>query len=135
MRVTYLRLIMFLFGCAIYVVSSEQAVAQIGLGSARGFTSQFLSRKSTVSPYVQLGFANSRSVRNPAQGLAIYQNQVRPQLQARQRQRERDLRIQSVQTNVNQISRGMQRSSATPGTTGHPTRFMAFLHYFNMPGR
>lgn len=127
------------FGCA------QEASAQGGLSiPSLSFTQSFLSSsRSTTSPYLALAFnrQTGQNFGNPG----VYQNRVRPRLDALRKERAQSQRIGSIQNQINQLNRPLTRSSTArrgPSDsqqalvpTGHPTGFMTYLHYYPAAGR
>jgi len=108
------------------------------------FTRGFLSKRATTSPYLALAFNRQTGMNFGNAGL--YQNQVRPKLEARRAERAQSLQFSSVQKQINQLNRPLPRSttarrpSGNRGQqqlipTGHPTGFMTYLHYYPSAGR
>ena len=101
-------------------------------GNLRTPTSNILSRP-TVSPYLALtdltGSGNIDSSRN-------YFTQVRPQLDSQASQQRNRQAIINVQNRVASLRSTAARQSF-PGvrSTGHPTRFGTYLHYYPGFGR
>jgi hypothetical protein len=117
--VTTLSFVFFFALCA-------PSLAQSGGGIYRGGVNPY-NTKPTVSPYLNLLQNN--------QNLPQYQTLVRPFLEQQSindfNQRESQLMRRQINT--------LQGRSAGAGTgvgpmrsTGHPTRFMNYSHYYNM---
>ena len=88
-------------------------------------TRQILDRP-TVSPYLNLLLGDSS-----LNDLPSYFTQVRPQLESRERARQQARQIKGLQRQVTSVRHDISRMGK-PGarTTGHPTRFMNFSHYY-----
>jgi hypothetical protein len=98
----------------------------IGRGNAQ---SSILNRP-TVSPYLRL----LQNQGNPTNGLgsstAVYQTQVRPQLERRQQSAQQQQQMQRMQSQLNQVRQQFTQPNSGLMTTGHPTRFMSYSHYY-----
>ena len=103
-----------------------------GLGN-RSVNNQILNRP-TVSPYLQLLQNNGAAAVGAGATASIYQTQVRPAVEAR-----RQAAVQQGQINQirNDLNRARQQFSRPTGqnSTGHPTRFMSYSHYYPGFGR
>jgi hypothetical protein len=87
-------------------------------------TGNFLIDRPTVSPYLNLA-------RDPTGVLPNYFTLVRPELEARDRaaRQERELqRLRSQLTGLQSEVRQAQESGRL--STGHPTRFMTYFHFY-----
>ncbi len=108
---------------------SERAHAQVftprsaNLGRA---TANFIVNRPTVSPYLNL-------LRQESQVSAPnYQTLVRPQLESRQQASRQQATINRIQARVTNMQGQMAaRSRGREGfATGHPVRFMTYLHFY-----
>jgi predicted oxidoreductase len=82
-----------------------------------------------VSPYLNLVRDNNRSgVITPT-----YQTQVRPQLESYRQNQEQRAMINNLGRSLGQLQQ--RKQSGVAGVTGHPTRFMTYLHYYPTFGR
>ncbi len=108
---------------------SERAHAQVftprsvNLGRA---TANFIVNRPTVSPYLNL-------LRQESQVSAPnYQTLVRPQLESRQRASRQQAAISQIQSRVTNMQGQLAaRSRGREGfATGHPVRFMTYLHFY-----
>ncbi len=132
-----LRLAIPLVVCVVWTTmfSPQSARAQPGrrpgrskysrLGTAAGLR-DYLYRRPTVSPYLNL-------VRDQDSrfGMPNYQTLVRPQLRQQAAARRHETSITRMQRQVNTIGRNVQRIQQRGSyPTGHPTRFMTYLHYY-----
>lgn len=117
---------------AIAVFSFASAFAQVASPRVSVNAFQNVLSRPTVSPYLQL-------VQNNGNGQigrgSIYQTQVRPQIEARQRAKQQQQQIKQVQQQLNTVRRDYQSSTGGRMSTGHPTRFMSYSHYYPSLGR
>jgi len=75
-------------------------------------------------------------VRDRGSAVTNYHTLVRPQLEARAAARQQQRSIAQVQQQVNTIQRDFRQVRQTGVfQTGHPTRFMTYLHYYPSLGR
>lgn len=105
---------------------SQQAHAQ--QYSTRNFMQNFYASRPTVSPYLNLVTQQSQTGFTP-----IYQNMVRPQIEQRETQLRQESEIVRIQNQLSRVSSDVQSiQSGNRGqfATGHPTRFMTYLHYY-----
>ena len=89
-------------------------------------TRDYVLTRPTVSPYLNL--LRRESALTPPN----YHTLVRPALEARQRAAQQEGQIRQLQARVVNMQgqsalRGRQREGFT---TGHPVRFMTYLHYY-----
>jgi TolA-binding protein len=112
----------------------ERAHAQFiprGTNASRA-TRDYVLNRPTVSPYLNLLRAGTGYDAN-------YQTLVRPALQNRQQARQQQSSINQLQSRVTNMQGQMvseRRQQGSRFSTGHPTRFMVYLHYFPpFPGR
>ena len=120
--------IAYLLSVGLFVVLAETAYGQSPLGNRRTVRPwDQISSRPTVSPYLNLIMGNST-----ASGLPAYHTQVRPQLEARDRNRQQARQISGMQQQISRVQNDVTRMGNTGGlrTTGHPTRFMNYLHYY-----
>jgi hypothetical protein len=106
--------------------------------SARTQTLDYLLNRPTVSPYTNLARRD-----NSSGGATNYQNIVRPQLMARQREQlqsaySRSLRASQVPQMRRQAAfagatgyNGAGSGQASMFATGHPTQYMYLSHFYN----
>jgi hypothetical protein len=84
--------------------------------------------RPTVSPYLNLLLGDSDSSLG---AIPSYFTQVRPQLEARERARQQAREIKGLQRQVTSVRNDISRlGKPSARTTGHPTRFMNFSHYY-----
>ena len=82
--------------------------------------------RPTVSPY--LGLLSQGASQS---GIPKYFTNVRPRLEQRERIRQNEMKVQRLQQDVNQARTTAIRGRGTNGLqTGHPTRFMNYLHFY-----
>lgn len=86
-------------------------------------TMNYLLNRPTVSPYLNLLRTESEIT------LPNYHTLVRPQLEGRQDVEKQQVAIRQLQSHVSSIQGRMARERNEFGT-GHPTRFMTYLHYY-----
>ncbi len=100
--------------------------------SPASYFDRFVSRSSTVSPY--LGLVTSQQSQSSQQGYippAVYQNRVRPRLEQRKTDAQQRRQISQIQTQLNDVKQTFQqRQSNSFGATGHATRFMLYQQYY-----
>lgn len=111
------------------------SMAQSGALSARQYATRgsaignVLSRP-TVSPYLRL----LQNQGNPQTGFgnvsAVYQTQVRPMVQQRQQAAQQQQQMNRMQSQLNQVRQQYTQPNSGLMTTGHPTRFMSYSHYY-----
>ena len=99
-----------------------------GAANPRIFTQRYLLDQPTVSPYLNL-LRDDRGV-----GLPNYQALVKPRLEQRERERRQRANMNRMQQQVNTMQSDLRRE-APIHTTGHPTRFMNYSHYYPTLGR
>ncbi len=108
------------------------ACAQFRMGATEGSggaVQRYIFDRPTVSPYLNLVRDS-----NSSSGLPNYQTLVRPALEQRQRNIQQQRQINRLQTDLNTTRRAFTR--AKEGfQTGHPTRFMTYLHYYPTLGQ
>lgn len=107
---------------------SDEVSAQ---NASRDFNRNFYYNRPTVSPYLNL-ITQAQST-----GFApIYQNVVRPQMEAREAQLRQDSDISRIQSQLSQMRAdyGRQQNQSGQVSTGHPSRFMTYLHYYPTMG-
>ena len=120
-RATVLALLFFVF-----FAQCAPLLAQYGGGIYRGGVNPY-NPKPTVSPYLNLLQNN--------QNLPQYQTLVRPFLEQQSINdiNQRDSQLMRRQINTLQgRSAGAGAGSGPMRSTGHPTRFMNYSHYYNM---
>ena len=115
------------------VDSTRSALGAINRGF-RTATQQTL-RRPTVSPYLQLVQGNGGGV-NAGFGnaVAIYQTQVRPAVEREQQQLLQQRQIQQMQSQLNEVRSTYRQQNSGYFSTGHPTRFMSYSHYYPLLG-
>ncbi len=114
------------------------AVLALGSNDARGqYVSPVSSRlaktalndhadRPTVSPYLNL-----LRVDNQDFALPTYHTLVRPQLERRSESIQQQRTIRQLQSNLATLQQQVaQPDDSQRNTTGHPSQFMTFLHYF-----
>ena len=107
--------------------NSRSAINTLGNNRVRSIQNQ-LTNRPTVSPYLRLLNTNNSTSIGGVQ--PVYQTQVRPALEARQRQQQQSRQIQQIQTDLNRMRTQYTRPSSGYMSTGHPTRFMTYSHYY-----
>jgi hypothetical protein len=124
----------FVFGALIVLTStamSDSGYAQglfnpTGRTNAALATRDYIVNRPTVSPYLNLLRAES-GVSAPN-----YQTLVRPALEMRQRSAQQQSSIRQLQSRVTNMQ-GQVAAQSRGGSgfaTGHPSRFMTYLHYY-----
>lgn len=108
------------------LAGAQQLFNPAGRVNAAMATRDYIVNRPTVSPYLNLLRTNS-NVSAPN-----YQTLVRPALESRQRATRQQSSIQQLQSRVTNMQGQMaSRNQGQSGfTTGHPTRFMTYLHYY-----
>jgi hypothetical protein len=121
------RLVIFCFA-VVSLFQVKPAHAQLynpRSASISSATTNYLVNRPTVSPYLNLLRPESETA------MPNYQTLVRPVVE-RRRQASRQAatigRLQSRVTNMQGQMAGQRRGSQF--TTGHPSRFMSYLHYY-----
>jgi hypothetical protein len=85
-------------------------------------TADYLLDRPTVSPYLNLLRLESSSA------MPNYHTLVRPEVENRQEAARQAMAIRQLQNNVSSMQGEMNGSQGF--STGHPTRFMTYLHYY-----
>jgi hypothetical protein len=120
------RLLVGAAALVVLAMVSQQAQAQYS--NTRNFMQNFYANRPTVSPYLNLVTQQSQTGFTP-----VYQNMVRPQIEQRETQIRQDAEIVRIQNQLSRVSSDVQTiQSGNRGqfATGHPTRFMTYLHYY-----
>ncbi len=118
-------------GTSLAQVSGVQA---IGTANSYGAGSQIVNRP-TVSPYLRLLQSNGGVQTGYGSVSSVYQTQVRPAVQARQEAVLQRGQIDQLQRQVNQVRQDYIQRPGGAMSTGHPTRFRSYLHYYPRLGR
>jgi hypothetical protein len=93
-------------------------------------TRDFLASRPTVSPYLNL-LRRESEISAPN-----YQTLVRPALEGRQMAARQQASISQLQSRVTNMQGQMaSQGQGTRFATGHPSRFMSYLHYYPGFGR
>ena len=88
-------------------------------------TTSYLINRPTVSPYLNLLRADSEVA------MPNYHTLVRPAVESRRQTAEQASQIRGLRSNVtNMQGRLAGQSRGSQFSTGHPTRFMTYLHYY-----
>ena len=91
----------------------------------------YLYNRPTVSPYLNLSRTNSGSF------LPNYHALVRPELQRREQAARQTAHIARNARQLQQVQRDLRQTQDRQRrmglVTGHPTRFMSYLHYYPQP--
>ncbi len=125
--------IILAMGIGLLVVSSAfaQNSSLNALQRGRQTTSRQILNNPTVSPYLRLLQGGGSGVNSGIGGVsAIYQTQVRPQIENRQQMAQQQQQIQQVQSQLNQVRNQYRQLSTGYMATGHPTRYMTYSHYY-----
>lgn len=116
--------------CAAFVVAAvcaDPASAQLfnprsnNLGYA---TASYLLDRPTVSPYLNLLRTESSTA------MPNYHTLVRPEVENRQEAARQAMAIRQLQSNVTSMQGQIGGQRGAQFSTGHPTRFMTYLHYY-----
>ena len=125
-------------------IFSTEVRAQ-GASQASAFTRNFIQKRASVSPYLALAFQQT-TPQNP-NAIAVYQNRVKPQLEARRQARMEQMQTGNLRNQLNSIGRPVSTASNLSSmrggvgqqtgvvSTGHSTGFLTYLHYYPMAGR
>lgn len=89
-----------------------------------------INNNPTVSPYLRLLQGNGGAASGIGSANAIYQTQVRPQLERRQQAAQQQQQIQGIQRDLGRLRQQYSQPSTGFMQTGHPTRFMSYSHYY-----
>ena len=115
------------------LLSPRPAFAQggISISNPANYISRRIMSMDTVSPYLNL----LRFDRTGAGQLPNYHTLVRPELERREQARRQDVAINRLQRQADlSMQRTLrQRGASGLASTGHPTRFMNYLHYYPAP--
>jgi hypothetical protein len=97
-----------------------------GRANAALATRDYIVNRPTVSPYLNLLRAES------AISAPNYHTLVRPALEHRQQAAQQQSSISQLQSRVTNMQGQMASRNRGQGgfTTGHPSRFMTYLHYY-----
>ena len=120
--------LLLLSGMVIWTAQTAQAqLYKPRRGSSiRTNTLNFLIDRPTVSPWLNL--ARNENITS---GLPNYFSLVRPQLDQRRSSAHQRSRITQIQQQLNQVQSARRIRSNQGGiSTGHPTRFGVYLHYY-----
>jgi len=119
----------------IWAMTSQDALAQFNSGvlAPRFDGMRQYNRRNTVSPYLNLvnlgGGTSGQAAANFS--LPNYQTLVQPQIRARQQAMLRNQQLNQLQGQVQDLRTDMQQQQEQGVSyTGHPTRFMTYLHYY-----
>jgi hypothetical protein len=120
------------------ILGNAAVVAALVLLSPAAAPAQNISQYSniyqrpTVSPYLNL-------LNNNQFGISTYQTTVRPQIEEREAIQRNAASLQALQQQFQQGQQALPYSGRGGGrygsSTGHPTRFMNYSHYYNLRGR
>ena len=131
------RLILF---CVL--VAPVPALAQVNIGGVQGYIGRASSltnvlNRPTVSPYLRLLQSNGQATSGlgAINNVGLYQTSVRPQLERRRQTQQTQQQIRQIQGQLNRIQQDFRRPTGGAMSTGHPTRFMSFSHYYPGLGR
>jgi len=105
-----------------FVLFCRESFAQM---NTRDILRNNVMNRPTVSPYLQL-------TRRNANGVSNYHTQVRPQLEARSARRQQDASISQLRQQISRVQNRQRRTQTQGFATGHPTRFMNYLHYYQL---
>lgn len=115
--------------------STQNASAQFNFklpGSQLGSIHQ-LTKRNTVSPYLNLINLGGGTPGQAAANFSLpnYQTLVKPQVQNRRLAQLRNRQLNNLQGQVQTLRTDIQRNQEEGAfSTGHPTRFMTYLHYY-----
>ena len=115
--------------------STQNASAQFNFnlpGSQLGSIRQ-LTKRNTVSPYLNLINLGGGTPGQAAANFSLpnYQTLVKPQVQNRRLAQLRNRQLNNLQGQVQTLRTDIQRNQEEGAfSTGHPTRFMTYLHYY-----
>lgn len=115
--------------------SADQAAAQFtpfnpssALNNVGYSINNYLYNRPTVSPYLNLARSDSGGF------MPNYHTLVRPALNRRQEQARQSAHLARLDQQVQQVREDTQRAVQNGEfITGHPTRFMTYLHYYTFP--
>jgi hypothetical protein len=116
--------------CFVLVLSSlaQSAVGQQYATRSRPVArsaADYLVSRPTVSPYLNLLRAESDIT------MPNYHTLVRPAIESRQQSAEQSTEIRRLQSNVTNMQGKLAgKNRGSQFSTGHPTRFMSYLHYY-----
>lgn len=102
-----------------------QAMPRIGGNNSRSFVQKYITSRPTVSPYLNLVRDQSQSF-----GAPNYQTLVRPALEQRELARAQERQVANLQQQIGTMQGDIRRAQSGVISTGHPTRFMTYLHFY-----
>lgn len=126
------RLIIF---CVL--VAPVPAIAQVNIRGVQSYIGRAgnitnVLNRPTVSPYLRLlqNNGNPTSGNGTINNVGLYQTSVRPQLERRRQTQQTQQQIRQIQGQLNRIQQDFRRPTGGAMSTGHPTRFMSYSHYY-----